>query len=248
MKLCKACSTIKPKKAFSRVARNSDGLHNKCRDCYCAYMASWVLINPEKYRENRDNTYRNGGQRKRIEANRAWLRTYLSDKVCASCGEASREALDFDHVHGEKLRTVSCLVNCGAALEKIVQEVAKCQVLCVKCHRIKTQKNREWRSKKQVAAGYTQNKPNGKQQWVRDYLEKTPCAYCGESDVRVLEFDHVVGEKTMQVPAMAYKNYSMRKIQEEVAKCQVLCIVCHRKKTALERNWVLREGSQQEFA
>jgi len=52
---------------------------------------------------------------------------------------------------------------------------------------------------------------------------------CSESDVRVLEFDHL-GDKLADVSALVRAS-SLAKIQAEVAKCDVVCANCHRIRT-----------------
>jgi hypothetical protein len=46
--------------------------------------------------------------------------------------------MDFDHVRGEKLFDVSRMVGPGLSLELIKAEIAKCDVVCANCHRIRT--------------------------------------------------------------------------------------------------------------
>jgi len=62
-----------------------------------------------------------------------------------------------------------------------------------------------------------------------------PCVGCGETDPVVLEFDHVRGEKKWNV-AMCYGR-SMESLVEEIAKCEIRCANCHRRRTAEHRGW-----------
>lgn len=59
---------------------------------------------------------------------------------------------------------------------------------------------------------------------------------CGEKDIVVLEFDHVRGEKKMNISSMV-SAYCLKTIQGEIEKCDIRCANCHRKKTAKERNY-----------
>lgn len=71
--------------------------------------------------------------------------------------------------------------------------------------------------------------------YVLDYLSKNPCFSCGESDIVVLEFDHL-DDKKYNV-AELLRDGSFRKLKAEISKCQVLCANCHRRKTAKDFNW-----------
>lgn len=76
--------------------------------------------------------------------------------------------------------------------------------------------------------------------FVADYLADSQCIDCGESDIVVLEFDHVRGTKIAGVADMIRRNFSIKKIQDEIEKCEVRCCNCHRRKTAHETgSWIL---------
>jgi hypothetical protein len=59
--------------------------------------------------------------------------------------------------------------------------------------------------------------------WVWAYLLEHPCVDCGESDIRVLEFDHRdPGQKsTAAISRMVADRCGVDKISAEVAKCDV---------------------------
>lgn len=70
------------------------------------------------------------------------------------------------------------------------------------------------------------------------YLKDHHCIDCGESDIRVLDFDHVRGEKSFNIGnAISGSHRSWKKILEEISKCDVRCSNCHRKKTAKQFDW-----------
>lgn len=72
-------------------------------------------------------------------------------------------------------------------------------------------------------------------QRVWDYLLKHPCLHCGEDDPIVLEFDHIdPSTKISAIAMLRGSNCSWAKLEAEIAKCQVLCANCHRRKTAKE--------------
>lgn len=71
--------------------------------------------------------------------------------------------------------------------------------------------------------------------FLQDYLSNHICVDCGESDVVVLEFDHVRGKKLGNVSDLANTPVSLETLKKEVAKCEVRCANCHRRKTFKER-------------
>lgn len=90
---------------------------------------------------------------------------------------------------------------------------------------------------------YYVEKSNSRRQPVMDeldgrlfnYLENHPCVDCGESDPVVLEFDHVRGQKKYNVSAMCAMLLSWDTFLKEIAKCEVRCANCHRRRTAERR-------------
>jgi hypothetical protein len=72
--------------------------------------------------------------------------------------------------------------------------------------------------------------------YIWNYLLDHPCIDCGEPDPVVLDFDHVRGVKCFNISTSVGK-VSLSLLQEEIAKCDVRCANCHRRKTAKERNY-----------
>ena len=59
-----------------------------------------------------------------------------------------------------------------------------------------------------------------------------PCEFCGANDI-VKHFDHVnIFRKEYAILSMV--DMSIEEIQSEIAKCQLLCIPCHKKVTVAE--------------
>ena len=64
------------------------------------------------------------------------------------------------------------------------------------------------------------------------YLREHPCVDCGETDLRVLDFDHrdralKRGEVSRLIHAVSW-----RRLQREIDLCDVRCSNCHRRRTA----------------
>lgn len=62
------------------------------------------------------------------------------------------------------------------------------------------------------------------------FLKGSSCADCDLSDFRVLEFDHV-GGKTANVARLLGATATWKRVEEEMARCEVVCRNCHRRRT-----------------
>ena len=70
-----------------------------------------------------------------------------------------------------------------------------------------------------------------------EYLKSHPCVDCGQSDPVLLEFDHRDrSTKTKAVTHIALRK-PWKRVLAEIAKCDVRCVVCHRRRTAKQMNW-----------
>lgn len=67
---------------------------------------------------------------------------------------------------------------------------------------------------------------------VCEHLQTHPCKDCGESRVIVLEFDHLDPSKKVATITIVVSNYSWKKVQQEIDKCEVVCANCHKRRTA----------------
>ncbi len=106
---------------------------------------------------------------------------------------------------------------------------------CKKCHTIQ---QRLWRKTEKGKAYTKQMSKKRKQVRFRlKVLSKSCCRVCGESDISVLEFDHIdPTTKKHNISKMVKVCMPISEIKEEMRKCQILCFNCHVKKTKLERS------------
>lgn len=74
-------------------------------------------------------------------------------------------------------------------------------------------------------------------EYVLQYLFGHPCVDCGNDNPVVLEFDHVRGEKENSVTLLILGACSIKRIAEEIEKCEVRCANCHRIATAERGKW-----------
>lgn len=84
--------------------------------------------------------------RERVARNAEAIRQAKS-APCLDCGgEFPLECMDLDHVRGEKLFNLS---KAGPRNhEAVLQEIAKCDVVCANCHRIRTKARANARGRK----------------------------------------------------------------------------------------------------
>ncbi|MBO0778932.1 MAG: hypothetical protein J2P37_08925 [Ktedonobacteraceae bacterium] len=168
-----------------------------------------------------------------ISENTHRIADYLSRHPCVDCGQTDPRLLEFDHINGKKYRGIARLISWGFNWQIIEAEIAKCEIRCANCHRIKTiEKSRGGRSTQPL------RKPRKKTwQLLYAYLSTHPCVDCGYTDIRVLEFDHVHGDKTDEISHMLSQGCGWARISSEIAKCEVRCANCHRIKTNERGSW-----------
>jgi hypothetical protein len=61
------------------------------------------------------------------------------------------------------------------------------------------------------------------------YFRDHPCVDCGETDPLVLEFDHLRDKKFGISDGIRNRNWA--DVLDEIAKCDVVCANCHRRRT-----------------
>lgn len=109
------------------------------------------------------------------------------------------------------------------------------QAYCKPCHREanqyrnRTEWNRQWQKKRREV---------NKEKFF-EWLSLHPCIDCGETDIVVLELDHIKpkGGKKHTVSLMISSNLKWETVFTEIQKCVVRCANCHRRKTAGDFNY-----------
>lgn len=69
-----------------------------------------------------------------------------------------------------------------------------------------------------------------------EYMEGKSCCDCGETDLIVLQFDHI-DDKTKSVSRLIMDCHSWDSILKEIGKCKIRCANCHTRRTAKQFNW-----------
>ncbi len=121
------------------------------------YRENKHLWNTAKHKE-KSRLYRIANSQKRLEQGRkrrqlARELIYMVKSVpCTDCGiEYPPFVMDLDHVRGLKFKDVSSMVDNTMSQKSIMAEVAKCEVVCSNCHRIRTHTRRKVGGAVQIA-------------------------------------------------------------------------------------------------
>ena len=85
------------------------------------------------YQKNKALTIKRSMEHKHRD--QEWFKSIKSQAVCVSCGHDVYEDLDYHHIDpSTKIATVADMLG-AYGRPKILAEMAKCEVLCKKCHR-----------------------------------------------------------------------------------------------------------------
>ena len=108
---------------------------NECKSCYRNRQAEHYKKNKGAYIES---------NRKRRNNIRAVLNSLKENKPCADCrGTFLPCQMDWDHVDpSTKIGGVSNLAS-RHYLNRTLEEIAKCELVCANCHRLRTWKRRQ---------------------------------------------------------------------------------------------------------
>ena len=125
MKKCCMCKKELSEDCFKSNSKRKDGLQSQCIDCQKEYRREHYLKNKQKY------IGKAKANKKEIVL---WWREYKKQFCCCKCGESHPACLDFHHANDDKINNVSTLIR-SASREIVMEEIAKCDVLCSNCHR-----------------------------------------------------------------------------------------------------------------
>lgn len=90
------------------------------------------------------------------------------------------------------------------------------------------------RARKPLARARAAERISIAQAYVLTHLRDHPCSDCGERDPIVLEFDHV-GIKRANVADLVRIGALPAMIALELSACEVVCVNCHRRRSAARR-------------
>jgi hypothetical protein len=141
-KVCTGCGMPKPMDEFPIRHKLRGTRGTRCRSCRSAYGKL-------HYQRKRDHYLarakaRRAGGRGRGSKYWAYLMSHLQSHPCVDCGETDPLVLQFDHRDGTmKVDAVGRMVN-RANWSSLLAEIAKCDVRCANCHRLRTAEHARW--------------------------------------------------------------------------------------------------------
>lgn len=141
---------------------------------------------------------------------------------CVDCGYAAHPAaLEFDHLPQFEKKFQIGLGCATKGWTSIGTEIAKCEVVCGRCHILRTADRRDGR----VLLTEQQRRKYRRYRMVAEIKLLVGCADCGYAENNeALQFDHLK-DKSFNIS----NSYllSVAKILEEIEKCEVVCTNCH---------------------
>jgi hypothetical protein len=220
LKWCATCRKHLDRSWFSSHKSTWDGKQHTCKPCHAARRR---VFKPAGVRRVQNAIEEQGGK-------------------CLACG---RQDLPFDFAHRQR-GTVAVHSRTGRRIQlkdirgkDFPAELAKGRFLCVLCHHKESRtETKAIHDAKPLAPKqlYERRRAEANRQMVNTIKMQTgACAHCAkrvvEGETCLFEFDHIDPEtKLRSVSSLMY--CSLKTIMREIAKCQLLCVACHRKRSA----------------
>ena len=152
---------------------------------------------------------------------------YASKTPCTHCGIPDKACLDFHHLR-DRVATIAQLIRDGCSLQTLQAELDKCECICCNCHQ--KLHNPQVITDGSAWAGFDQKRIE-KRAWFITFIAAARCTDCPENDSRCLEWHHIK-TKRFKISYLLTSGHSLAFLQEELARCVVLCANCHRKRHA----------------
>ena len=220
-KQCIKCGIIKPLSNFC-FYKNKNGdmrYRGECKECKGVRSKKWFEKNPDKmrvYYDTRNEKARTNPEirRKLSEGNRRWRENNI-DRVRA--GDRRRYWNNPDETgityQGQKEKHLARTKNYR---ENWTDEQKQLE---------KERHKRRWDNNKEEIMEYTKEYARNRKNLLKEKMGGK-CVQCGATEH--LQFDHInPSEKLYNIS----NNFFRQDIDEEIAKCQLLCSRCHLEKT-----------------
>ena len=218
---CLKCQENKSFEEFPPNKKLKRGVDSWCVVCHRA-------AHKRSYHENIQRCRADNNLRRKARIN--WLQS-LKTFPCADCGlRYEPYCMDFDHT-GDKIKSVTRMTLENTPKEKILEEISRCDLVCVLCHNDRTKR----RIDEKLGQNRKYNHRSLRNIEIINLAKEQPCVYCNQ----------IHGSHNMQLdhkdPSLKFKNISQLKnfkvdtLLDELGKCQVVCALCHRRKSVREQ-------------
>lgn len=220
---CARCSVEYPKTSkFFRTNTKSGNFCSPCKPCMASTKKAWRLSNLEKATAIRK------ARRFINKAESLQVLAGLKAKPCTDCGQSFESVcMDFDHVKADKSYNITDMVMSGRTIQSILLEASKCELICANCHRTRTLVRNQVKP-------YKRRKLCKSRERILTYIldkKKAPCLDCNHCFPReAMDFDHL--DPSTKVERLGVlRNSTFEVVVAEIAKCELVCANCHRKRT-----------------
>jgi hypothetical protein len=151
--------------------------------------------------------------------------------------------MDFDH-RDPSTKSFS-LMSSRAQLKarsRLLEEIAKCDIVCSNCHRVRTRRQHRARLAERGPTGRSPRIHEQRERWryhadLLDQLRNVPCQDCGgRFPPCAMEFDHRDPTTKARGVTRMISSASIERILAEVDKCDIVCSNCHRARTYARRS------------
>ncbi|MDE2425612.1 MAG: hypothetical protein KGO96_06860 [Elusimicrobia bacterium] len=205
------------------------------REYYREKNKEWHSKNKEYLKQNKYPKIRAKIVKRKVE-----IQKYKESIPCKDCGiKYNYWVMEFDHIRDKKYE-ISFMINSTHSDKTIWEEIAKCELVCTNCHKVRTYKQTELL--KNNNRGFMKAK-NKIREITKSFRENKKCLDCQkEYPWFVLEFDHRNPED--KIENISNTDFWIGKtplLFEEIKKCDIVCGNCHhtrsyKRKLEIDRN------------
>lgn len=220
-KKCTKCKQVKSEDQFGKKSHMKSQKATACLECE---KAAQMKVNRKK---------------------KLLVQYHLSQSQCQDCGCDDWRLLENDHVNNDKSRNSNGkryrTISKNTSFKKVIEELGKCEVVCIKCHRIRT--HSRFPEKNTVSHTFNDKKAERRAFVDREKIKSGACALCEEkvteSTMYLFDWDHKdPTTKLDNISDLCNELKSLSVIKAEIDKCRLLCCSCHRLHTRMDGQWV----------
>jgi hypothetical protein len=151
-KICSKCREEKPFSEFFRSKKHSSGRKSWCKLCCRNYYEEnrepsreagkrWYASNKQKQKEACHKRYKYNTENGLNIL--GWLLSMYGDTPCMDCDVAFPwRVMEFDHRPEEQkvfgIAAKNALLASPETIAEVAKEIAKCDLVCANCHRLRT--------------------------------------------------------------------------------------------------------------